>query len=65
MLPQTESEVIEYTAEEARLTRYRSTLYDPQFRNEKETCCSQKPHSFRPAALTSPGEHINRAHINF
>ena len=59
------SEVIEGTAEQARVTTNRSGLYDHQFRDEKETCCGQKSLSLRPAVLTFPGERIIRAHINF
>lgn len=59
------SEVLEWIDEQARVTPNRSALYDPQFRDEKETCCSQRSHSLTPAALTSPGEHVIRAHINF
>lgn len=55
----------EWTDEQARVTPNRSALYGPQFRDEKETCCGLKSLSLRPAALTSPGGHVIRAHINF
>lgn len=58
-------EVIEQTGEQARVTPNRSGLYDPQFRDEKETCCGQKSLSLGPTALTSSGEHVIRDHINF
>ena len=58
-------EVIKQTGEQARVTPNRSGLYDPQFRDEKESCCGQKSLSRRPTALTSSGEHVIRDHINF